>query len=366
MDVDGELGPLQAEHEDAGDRLGADALKPRQLGLDGLVIQLPDRQQRHNVTAAASRCPSSRHRHQRIVEAPSTQLCVPNAHTNVRPHHTGAHAIVSWLLTCDDACPGPVAGPDTSQPCSAPDVLEAELASLLQQRFKDHLSERWGHRSFGWGSSCQLAELASCKLRRSGRTDLLAIHSCVPLYAHTLARAGISDCRSPAHLDAGDLDVGEAPAADGLLYGALRRRPDRLPLRECRLQPRERAGRVRVRRVLGQDRPDLLAFALVSKLSSYAAHRLALGLAQQCACSATCLVLSGPQDKAHTVYAGGESRQPGPRTSESSTVRCSFGGASNSEGLSTFAAVTTLRGAEGEPCSLASASLAACRQQPRT
>ena len=41
-------------------------------------------------------------------------------------------------------------------------------------------------------------------------------------------------------------------------------------------------------------------------------------------------------------------------------MRWSFGGALNSEGLSTFAAVATLRGAEGEPCSLASASLAAC------
>ena len=48
------------------------------------------------------------------------------------------------------------------------------------------------------------------------------------------------------------------------------------------------------------------------------------------------------------------------RTSESSTVRCNFGGALNSEGLSTFAAVETLRGAEGEPCNRASASLAAC------
>jgi len=58
-------------------------------------------------------------------------------------------------------------------------------------------------------------------------------------------------------------------------------------------------------------------------------------------------------------------QQPDARTSESSTVRCSFGGASNSAGLSTFAAVATLRGAEGEPCSLASASLAACMQQSK-
>ena len=44
MDVDRELGPLQAEHEDASDRLGADPLEPRQLGLDGFVLQLPDQQ----------------------------------------------------------------------------------------------------------------------------------------------------------------------------------------------------------------------------------------------------------------------------------------------------------------------------------
>ena len=78
--------------------------------------------------------------------------------------------------------------------------------------------------------------------------------------------------------------------------------------------------------------------------------------------------LLGPShDQTHTTL-GNRTRACGhgnhSRTSESSTVRCSFGGASNSDGLSTFAAVATFRGAEGEPCSLASASLAACGQQP--
>ena len=41
VDVDGELGALEAEHQDAGDGLGADALEPRQLRLDRLVVILP-------------------------------------------------------------------------------------------------------------------------------------------------------------------------------------------------------------------------------------------------------------------------------------------------------------------------------------